>query len=637
MSFIETVCPRDCYDTCFVNVSVRDGELIRTMGDKPNVITQGVLCPRGYKDIKRLYSNERVLYPHSRVRNKYGLISWDDALSLLVKKLKKVLDRSGPHSCLHLSNLGSQGLFSAYLPQRLFYALGFTQTDGSICSKSGHDALSLHYGLSYGIDPEELPSMGLTVYWGFNAAVSAFHLHRLSLKSQKKEGTIVAIDPRKSETAESADIWIQIKPGSDTTLAYGVLKYVIENDLVDHDFIEKYTHGFDLLKAETAKWDTTTIEEYTGVPWETVVDLAELYTSRTHATMIGIGMQKSLYGAEAVRAISLIPAVLGVHRGFFYSNNQKWYVDMPFITGKALTDKDIRTVSQVAAGALLEKGAFKFVYIHNINPVVTLPNCTAVKKGLQRKDTFVVVHDTHWSETAKAADLVLPAPTYFEKEDIVIPYSHKYIKKSNKVVDPLGESKSEVWVTQQIGTLLSCEQWVLEPCWEVLSKGLHNACEADSEDIQKGTVKTLKMRPKSAYQTPTKKIELYATKGDSPLPVQYPLPENGFILLNSAVKNYTHTQFQDIYGAIPSLVFMNKEDAHSLNIKDTDTVELYNELGSIKLKAVISVSVPPGILWTPRQGKDIEGTFQNSIMPDTTQKIGGGPIFNSTRVKIRAR
>ncbi len=191
MSFIETVCPRDCYDTCFVKVSVRDGELIRTMGDKSNTITQGVLCPRGYKDIKRVYSDERVLYPYKQVNNEFKRISWDDALSLLVEKLQAVLDDSGPHSCLHLSCLGNQGLFSAYLPQRLFYALGFTQTDGSICSKSGHDALSLHYGLTYGIDPEELPFMGLTVYWGFNAAVSAFHLHRLSLQSQKKGGSLL--------------------------------------------------------------------------------------------------------------------------------------------------------------------------------------------------------------------------------------------------------------------------------------------------------------------------------------------------------------------------------------------------------------------------------------------------------------
>lgn len=635
MSFIETVCPRDCYDTCFVNVSVRDGELIRTMGDKPNVITQGVLCPRGYKDIKRLYSDERVLYPHHRVRNKFKRISWDDALSLLVEKLKTVLDSNGPHSCLQLNNLGNQGLLSAYLPQRLFYALGFTQTDWSICSKSGHDALSLHYGLTYGIDPEELPSMGLTVYWGFNAAVSAFHLHRLSLKSQKKGGIIVAVDPRKSETAESADIWIQIKPGSDTALAYGILKYVIETDSIDHAFIEKYTSGFDLLKAEVAKWDSSTIEKYTGIPWDKVVELAELYTNHTHATMIGIGMQKSLHGAEAVRAISLIPAVLGVHRGFFYSNNQKWYVDMPSITGETLTDKDIPRVSQVAVGTLLEKGAFKFVYIHNSNPAQTLPNSAAVTKGLQRKDTFVVVHDTHWTETARCADLVLPAPTYFEKEDIVIPYSHKYIKKSKKVVEPLGESKSEVWVTHQVAAFFSCDTWVVEPGWEAIEKELQTACESDITDLQKGKIVTLKMRPESAYQTPTKKIELYATQGDSPLPVQYPLPENSFILLNSAVKNYTHTQFQDIYGAIPSLVFMNREDARYYNIKDTDTVELYNELGSIKLKAVISVSVPQGVLWTPRQGKDIEGTPQNSIMPDTTQKIGGGPIFNSTLVKIR--
>lgn len=640
MSEIETVCPRDCYDTCFMKVSIRDNELIRTMGDKANFVTQGFLCPRGYRDIERAYSSERILYPHARTGGTFERISWDDALADLVGRLQDTLNNYGSQSCLQLSYFGNQGLFTSYLPQRLFYATGFTQTDMSVCSKSGHDALSLHYGLTYGLDPDDLLSMELTVYWGFNAAVSSPHLYALSVKARKKDGIIVAVDPRQSETAKSADLWVQVNPGGDVALAYGVMKYLIENGLIDSDFVNKYTTGFDSLEKEVSGWSIDSIEEYTGVPWNTITELAELYhTYKENVTMIGIGMQKNLCGAESVRAVSFIPALLGLHRGFYYSNHQKHYLDLSLITGESLT-KEYRIVSQVALGRLLEKGEFKFVYIHNMNPAVTLPNQKAVRTGLDREDVFVVVHDTHWTETANRADLVLPAATFLEKEDVVIPYSHKYVRKCNKIVEPLGESKSELWVCAQIAERLQLtDAWLYEDPWEAIEKAFQNALEKGSiSDLKEGKIVTLKMKPEAEYQTPSGKIEFFAEAAGpeiTPLPRQYPLPENGFVFLNSAVKKYTHTQFQDVHGLIPPLVFINIDDARKYTIHDSDTVELYNELGSIKLKAVISVSVPQGVLWAPRQGNDVESAPQNKIMPDTTQKIGGGPTFNTTLVKLR--
>jgi anaerobic selenocysteine-containing dehydrogenase len=608
------------------------------MGDKPHPITQGVLCPRGYKDIERVTSTDRVLYPHKRNDQGYKKISWDDALSLISTAITTTIDTYGPESCLQLNCIGNQGLFSSYIPQRLFYALGFTQTDDSICSKSGHDGLSLHYGLSYGIDPDTLPDMDAIVYWGFNAAVSAPHLYRLSKKSQKKGGTILVIDPRKSETAQSADTWIQVAPGSDVVLVYGVLKYIIENELYNEKFIKEYTLGFEHLKEKINDITIDEIETVTGVSWDTICELAETYTHKT-VTMIGIGMQKSINGSEAVRAISLIPAVVGMHRGFFYSNCYGWYIDIPFITGKSVTTKNFNTVSQVALGRLLKKGRFKCVYIHNMNPVETLPNHKAVKSGLLRNDVFVVVHDTHWTKTTQCADVVLPAPTYFEKEDIVVPYSHKYIKKSNAIIPPVEKSKSEIWVMNNLAHNLNCPEWVTENCWDIIRTAFENSFEKGSfSDLKEGKLITLKMRPENEYQTPSKKIEIYSTraeKGVTPLPYQHSTDTNGFFMLNSALKKYTHTQFQDVFGVIPPLVFINVKDALKIGINDSDIVEVYNELGSIHLKAVISVSVPPGVVWVPRQGKDIRGVPQNCIVPDITQNIGGGPVFNSTLVKIK--
>ena len=641
MTEIETVCPRDCYDRCFISVSMKEGKPVRIFGDKHNPVTQGFLCRRGYADIERTFSKNRILYPHILSEDgSFQRTAWDDALSIISHKIQETLELHGPESLLYIQSSGNEGVLTEYVPQRLFHALGCTHTDESICSKSGHDALSLHYGQTYGCDPEVLPSMATTVYWGFNAAVSSPHLFRLSLISQKHGGTVVTIDPRWSKTARASDSWIQVKPGGDVALAYGMMKCIIEEDFTDHAFIQEFTHGFEHLKREVSRWSIKAIEENSGVSWGTIHKIIDHYAHRTPSViLIGIGMQKNIHGAESVRAISLIPPLLGIHRGFFYTNYQGWKIDIPYLTGQGLTESSPHIISQVALGSHLESGIVKVVYIQNMNPAETLPDSARVRKGLKR--AFVIIHDTHWTETTRLADVVLPASTYYEKDDVLLSYSHKYMRKANKIIEPLGESRSELWIMSQLSRLLDREEgYLFEDPWEALNQSLIGALEFGTfSDLMQGLSVTQKMSPLDEYQTPTGKIELYSTtaekKGALPLPVHPSIRTEGYIFLNSATSQYTHTQFQDVHGKIPPVVYMNIEDARKANIHEGDVVELSNEGGILKLKAVISSSVPPGVVWSPRQCRDLEGTPQNTLIPPTCQEIGGGPIFNSTRVFIR--
>jgi len=648
MGYMETVCPRDCYDTCFQKFQLdNDKKPIRVIGDEINPATQGFLCPRGVADIKRAYSAERILYPYERVGEKpngsFKRISWEEALNIMTRKLAQTMIESGPESILHLEYSGNMGLLTEDLPQRWFYALGFTGTDNSLCSKSGHEALALHYGLSYGVDPDELPRKKLTVYWGFNSAVSAPHLHALSLRSRRNGGLIVAVDPRQSETAKNADLWIQPRPGSDVALAYGVMKHLIDNNLVDSDFIQKHTHGFERLKDEVSRWTAVLVEKYTGLKWDIVARFAQLYIElKPNTTMIGIGMQKSVNGAESVRAISLIPALIGLHRGFYYSNSKAWNIDRQYLTGDSLTRKNVRIVSQVAVGRNLEKGEFKFVYVYGMNPAETLPNQAAVRNGLKRNDVFIVVHETSWTETAQKADLVLPAQTFLEKEDVVVSYSHGHVRKSNRVIEPLGESRNELWIMAEMAKRLDIkEEWVYEDAWTALERAFGEAFDGGSfGDLLAGKTLRLRTKPREEYQTPTGKIEFHSTKaeemGFESLPKQNSLSSIGdeFIFLNNAIAKYTHTQFRDVYGPMPAKVLINSEDAEHFGIRDNDVVELTNDFGSIKLNAVVSSEVLRGVLWSPHECLDAEGQPQNIIIPDTTQKLGGGSCYNSTVVKM---
>lgn len=644
MRLVPTVCPRDCYDTCFLLAEVRGDRVVRVRGDPASGITRGFTCARGAADHLRLYRN-RVLYPYVRDGRKPGRrfrrASWDEALDLFVERLEGVVEERGKGAVLHVDYAGNMGLLTWYFPLRLWNFMGSASTDYSICSRSGHEALALHYGLSYGAEPEEVADARLVVFWGFNAAVSSPHLWALALESRRGGGFVVSIDPRRSETSSRSDLWVAPRPGSDVALAYGVMYWLVRDGFVDEGFVERWTLGYDRLLGEVEKWGPERVEAVTGVPGGAVRRLARLYGERRPSvTLIGLGMQKGLAGAESVRAVSLIPALLGVHRGFYYSNSRGWLVDLDYVSGLRFW-RPSRVVSQVGLADLVARGEFGFVFVFNMNPLLTLTGQGALRRGLMRDDVFMVVHDTHWTETADYADLVLPAPTFLEKEDVVISYSHGYVRLSRRVVKPLGESLEEYRLMFLLAERLGFrDSRLFEDPWSVLEKAFENAFEDGSfEDLLEGRVLRLRSRGRSEYQTPSGKIELWSSvaeeRGLSPLPEQLDVGEGGFVLLNSATLKYTHTQFREVYGEIPAVVHVNPVDAEKLGLGDGDLVVLYNELGRVLLKARLSGDVPEGAVWAPRQLKGLDGTPLNVLIPTAVQKIGGGPVFNSVRVWLR--
>jgi len=482
VTIIPTVCPRDCYDTCSLITKIdKEGGKSSIFGDPTNPITQGFTCPRGATDIERVFASNRVLYPFIRrhkLVDKVEQVSWYKALDLISNKIEKTIVECGPEAILHIEYAGNTGLLTSHFPLRIWNALGATRTDYSICSKSGHEALALHYGSSYGLQPEEIKNQRLIIFWGFNAVVSSPHLWNLANQARSKEKAIIAaIDPRNSQTTNNADLRLHPKPGSDVVLAFGIARYLIEHNYADNEFIERCTNGFHRLKTEIFKWTPNRIEEETGIAGSTIEKLGEAYgTSRPNATLIGLGMQKSINGAEAVRAIGLLPAILGMHRGFFYSNDNAYFADIAHLSGESLSNRKIQVVSQIELGQLIYDGCFKLIYVYNMNPALTLPNQRAFRFGLSRDDTFVVVHETHWSETTEFADVILPAPTFLEKDDVVIPWSHHHARLSRKVFDPRGQSQTEFWVMHELAKRLKLkEPWLYEDPWNALEKTLENS------------------------------------------------------------------------------------------------------------------------------------------------------------------
>lgn len=644
LKIVKTMCARDCPDACWLDVTVENDTIIKVEASTENPYTNGITCPRAAGDPARATSMDRVYYPYIKKPDEpgYDKVEWGQAIDLVTMKLKETIEKHGRESVLLIDYAGNTGYLTIGYSKRIWNALGATMTDYTVCSASGHAGISLHYGLTYGSKPMELESKKNIVFWGNNAKNSSPHQWALATRARRvNDAKIIVVDSRESETAEHANLWICPKPGTDVALAYGVANYLISNELVDLDFIEKYTHGYEEYKREAMKWTPERVQEVTGISWEGIEAFAEMLRESPSVFMIGLGLNKSLTGGESCRAVSLLPALLGEHRGFYYTNSRGTYIKGDLFGG-SLTEKKPKVVSMISVGERLAAGEFKFVYVVGMNPILTLPDSSKIKTGFQREDCFLVVHDTHISETAKLADVLLPATTYLEKDDLYISDCHPFIRIGRKAVEPLAESMDEYPLMKEFAKRLNVtESWVHVDPWKDITENFREAFkDGNIKELLEGKPLELRYKPMDEYQTKTGKIEFTSTtvpEGVNTLPSQLTvsIEPDEFIMLNSSIPQYTHTQFTDVYEEIPCTVWVNPQDAEKHNLIDGKKHVIYNKQGELQVTVKITKKVPPRVVWTPRELIDENGNIQNSLAPGTPQRLGGGPMFNTTKIRFK--
>ncbi len=637
---MKVACQRDCLDGC-VLILEGEGSEASVRGDPDHQVTRGFTCPKALNFPRYYSSGRRVLYPHIRTVNGFKRVSWDQALDLIASKLKEVVREHGPQEILVFNYSGNTGLINFNYPLRLAYALNAYRVHYTICDEAGELALELHYGMRYGAFPEDLERAEMVVVWGANPASSSVHAYRILVDLKVRGVPIWVIDPRRTRTSLLGN-YVRIKPGTDSLLAAGISWYLINEIGVDEDFISKYTVGFEEYSRHISKYTPELVEKVTGVPKRIVRELAEEYAElKPSVTYIGVGMQKTKYGAEAVRIISLIPALVGVHRGFFFCNSSRDF-DTAYLQARHLGED--RRVNMLDVPSMLSSGRFKFLYIYNSNPAVTLPRSDLFRKGMRREDLFSVVHDVMWTETAELADVVLPATGMFEQEDFVASWWHPYLAYSPKVWEPLGESRPNWWVVQELSKKLGIEtpEFKEDPirAFEGAVKGSMMLRVPVEEVMRRGYVR-LEYPPKHEYQTPSGRIEFYSSTaerlGYSPLPVleweevdlDYP-----YVLITSSVPKRTSSQDampRDL--PVRDHVHISCEDASKLGLKSGDLVLIRSPWSEAISTVEIDDSLPSGVLWARRSAKFIKGTV-NDLLQDEKQVIAGGNSLNSSRVSI---
>jgi anaerobic selenocysteine-containing dehydrogenase len=508
---VHAACPHDCPDACGVLITVEDGRATKIQGDPKHPVTRGFLCAKVAKYLDRVYSPDRVLYPMRRIgpkgpaayaadagkstratqarsfaphgqpraavptqadlRQTWQRISWDEALDEISSRFRSITREFGSEAILPYSYGGTLGaLNGASMDRRFFHRLGASQLDRTICSAAGEAGLKSVLGVKLGTEPEQFRHSKYIIAWASNIHGNNVHLWPFIAEARRNGAKLVVIDPYRTRTAACADWYLPINPGTDAALAMGMMHVIIGEGLHDADYVAKYTHGFEELRQKVKEYPPERVAQSTGIAADDIRRLAREYaTVRPSVIRLNYGVQRSEGGGMATRAIAMLPCIIGSWKeiggglqmslsGAFELNGEA--LKRPDLMKSAL-GRDARVINMVELGRVLNAEndpPVKALFVYNSNPAAVCPNHNEVVRGLRRPDLFTVVHEQFLTDTTDYADIVLPATTFFEHEDLQTAYGHYYLQVSKQAIAPLGECRSNVEVSRALAERMGFDE-----------------------------------------------------------------------------------------------------------------------------------------------------------------------------------
>jgi anaerobic selenocysteine-containing dehydrogenase len=674
-----TACPRNCYSTCGMRVTVEGGRLRRIEPHAGNRATPNGLCLKGLSYAERVASPDRLLHPLKRVPGtaEFRRISWDEALDTIATSLARLRDRHGPHSVLYYSGSGAKGLLNDVGMSfwRLFG--GCTTTYGDLCWPAGLEATRLTLGANEHNAPWDLANARMIVLWGKNPAETNIHQMPFVEQALASGATLVVVDPRRTETAERASLLIQPRPGTDGALALGVAHELIARGRVDDAFVARHVYGFeafrDLVRQRTPAWAANV----SGVPEGQILHLADLLGSVRPATICaGFGMQRYTNSGQALRAILALLAITGnIGRpgaGWQFANLRTQLFgaakDPVACYPPEKPDGMFRvSISTALLGPQMlatRDPPLKAAWVERGNPIPQNPETASVLRAFRALD-FRVVVDEVLTDTARQADVVLPAKTFFEQADVIGAYWHDYLQLREKVLAPPGEVKPESEIYWLLGQRLRISADALRAALPAPGDaGVEAYLAARLRPFPGLTLERLREGPVRApgatdvafgdlrFATPSRKIELLSEAaahrwGVDPLPdyrepvesvrgsdaARHPLQ-----LLTPNSKNRIHSQFGNLSAiralAPVPLVFLSPTDATARGLRAGEHVRVFNARGSLTLEARLDGGLRPGCVvihngWWLRDGAAV-----NLLSQARETDMGHGAAFHENLVQV---
>ena len=638
---VKGCCPLDCQDTCAWVAHVEDGRVVRVEGASDHPFTRGMLCAKVNDYQERTYAPDRLLHPLRRSGPKGGgkfeRITWDEVLDTIAARFKTIIADHGAEALMPLFYLGSMGVVQRQALMRLFHGLGASRLHGEVCG-APMSALSAE-GHAVGFDPEDMVHSRLIILWGANILSTCPH-HWQPIKEARRHGAkVICIDPRRSRTAAQCDEHIAIRPGSDAVLAAGMAQVMIAEGLADEDYIRAAAADFEAYRDQVAEWTPDRVAAMCGIEAGTVVRLArEFAAARPAVLRSGVGPQQTVRGEAYMRGLSAL-ALLGGH--WRHRGGGLFVFDAPvfdeFAAGRAdLAPGPARSLDLSALGPALDDQSLappvKGLMVWCMNPAVIQVDAGRVRRGLARDDLFTVVLEHFMTDTARHADIVLPATTQLEHFDILGAWGHHYISVNNPAVAPQGEAKSHGEVMRLLAPRLGLTGPAYEESDEAIATVALPPEVSLAELKEKGWVKSSPPRPDPAASGGLR------LTGEVLEPVESDdlrlLTPKSHYFLNSSFANMPRQR----KAMGPPTVEMNPVDAAARGLVNGEPIALSNPQGEIRAVLQVTDRICPGALslagkWWSEPG---ETAAVANLLSPSSWSPGGQPAYNDTFVEVVA-
>jgi anaerobic selenocysteine-containing dehydrogenase len=629
---VRTTCPRDCYDACGALVRVEEGRIVHVRGDPDHPVSRGKLCRKCTLAYNGVFLDPAARVTEPLVRRgpkgagEFETVSWEEALDLIASRLGAIAADDGAR-ILYSHYTGSFALLSYFFPIRLMRRLGATEVaPDTICNDAGHTALSYVYGTSLdGFDPRTAEHAQCILVWGANPSASAPHQHEDWLPAAP--GAVVVVDPVRTLTAEQADLHLQPFPGSDAALAFGLLHVLARDGLVDHAFLARHAVGGAELLERAEPCDPAWTMAQTGVPARDVERAAHLYGAGPSLLWIGQGLQRQRTGGNVVRSVATLPAVTGnlgrPGSGFLYLNGfGNRGIDEDYLSGSTAYPDGPPAISHMELVTHLEAPARAQAFVcWNVNPMASCPEQARLRRALERDDLFTVVTDVFPTDTVDLADVVLPAASWLECDDIVVPYFHRALAAQVKTTEPLGSALPNSEIFRRLAAALGLsDPPLLEPDDAVIARvlaGTGTGLEF-AELARRGTVWTPADTPAvqfgdGSYPTASGRIELASEAAEAdghgrlPRPAADARPATGRLrLLSPASRWALNTSFSNDERVARSAggltLSLTAADAAAFELRAGALARVTSAAGSLVVPVEITDSLPVGVGLIPKGG-----------------------------------
>jgi anaerobic selenocysteine-containing dehydrogenase len=676
MATFTTACPRNCYSTCALRVTVEHGQVTAIDPHEGNVATAEGPCLKGLSYLERVNSPERILHPMKRTASgSFERVTWDEALDLMTQHLQKARREHGPQSVFYYAASGTKGLLNSCGQAFWRQFGGCTTTYGDLCWPAGLEATRLTFGDNRQSAPEDIAQARLIVLWGKNASETNLHQMRFVHLALEGGAKLVVIDPRRTPTSDRAHLLIQPRPGTDGALALGLAHLLIEAGQVDAAFIRDHVLGFEAFAALVKAWTPARASQVCGVPEAQIFELAELMGQVAPMSVCaGFGMQRYTNGGQTMRAIqALLPLTGNLGKpgaGWVYANlatqifgHVKDPIDFyPPEQPDGVVRVSVSTARLGVDMAAQQEPPLKVGWVERGNPAAQNPDTSAVLAALRSLD-FLVVVDERLTDTAREAHLILPSKSLFEQTDVIGAYWHAYLQIRQKVVEPPGDVWPETEIYRALGERLGMTSDQLAACLPAPGdKGVETWLEARLAP-HGITLEQLRLGPVLApgaeavafadrrFSTPSGKVELLSAEaearwGVAALPNYTPPVESQAAggglyplqLLTPNTKNSIHSQFlplQVIRQFMPGPTLeMGSEDALARGLRDGERVRIFNDRGSLEMPLRIHFGMRPGAVAAFNGFGEEDGGSVNRLSLGRETDMGYGAGFHDNLVDV---